>query len=94
MPEGNGHWPRTLKEAVSLLLGGLNEHAKLGLKQATGDDLAVLHATLGVTIRNDFGLWSGNAALLKACGSETLHPDDASMVIIKAARRELRRKDR
>lgn len=95
MPEGNGHWPRTLKEAVTLLLGGLSEHAKLGLKQAAGEEqLAVLHATLGTTIRNDFGLWSGNTMLLKACGSETMHPDDASMVIIKAARRELRRRDK
>lgn len=68
MPEGNGHWPRTLEEAVKLLLGGLSEHAKLVLKQATGEDLAMLHATLGTTIRNDFGLWSGNTALLKACG--------------------------
>ena len=92
MPEGNGHWPRSIKEAVSLLLKGLSQHAKLGLKQATGEDLAVLHATLSTTIRNDFGLWSGNTALLKACGSEAIHPDDASMVIIKAARRELRRK--
>src|SRR3989338_2227709 len=94
MPSGNGHWPRTLKEAVKLLLGGLSEHAKLGLKQATGEDLDVLHATLGTTIRNDFGLWSGNTMLLKACGSETMHPDDASMVIIKAARRELRRREK
>lgn len=95
MPEGNGHWPRSLKEAVSLLLGGLSEHAKLGLKQATGEaQLAMLHATLGTTIRDEFGLWSGNTALLKACGSATMHPDDASMVIIKAARRELRRREK
>ena len=95
MPEGNGHWPRSIKEAVSLLLKGLSEHAKLGLKQASGEEqLAVLHATLGTTIRNEFWLWSGNTALLKSCGSETMHQDEASMVIIKAARRELRRKDR
>jgi hypothetical protein len=49
------------------------------------------HATLGTTLRNDFGLWSGNKTLLKSCGSETMHPDDASMVIIKAARQELLR---
>lgn len=95
MPEGNGHWPRSLKEAVIMLLKGLSEHAKLGLKQASGEEqLAVLHATLGTTIRNEFGLWRGNTALLKACGSETMHPDDASMVIIKATRRELRRREK
>lgn len=36
---------------------------------------------LGVKIRNEYGLWDGNEALLNNCG--TTHPDDASMVILE-----------
>ena len=49
------------------------------------DELTVrLHLTLGMAIRNDFGLWAGNRYLLKSCGSERMSADDASSVIIRA----------
>jgi hypothetical protein len=47
-----------------------------------------LHFGLGVRIREDFGLWRGNRALLLSCGS--LDPDDASMAIIRALWARLR----
>jgi uncharacterized protein DUF6794 len=49
-------------------------------------------------IRNAFGLWQGNAALLKSCAEARygpgpdamfMHPDDASGVIIEAVWRRL-----
>ncbi|MBT6710482.1 MAG: hypothetical protein HOB22_02095 [Candidatus Marinimicrobia bacterium] len=38
---------------------------------------------LGQGIRNSMGLWGDNKALLKSCGSEEMHPDDASAAIVK-----------
>ena len=47
-------------------------------------DLGILDLSLGTAIRNEFGLWEANTALLAACGSPDMHPDDASQVIIRA----------
>ncbi len=90
--EGNGHHPKTVSEAVSLLLAGLSDQDKASLRTIKNeDDLVMLHFSLGQAIRNDFGLWAGNQALLTSCGSADMHPDDASMVIIRAAWKLLRR---
>ena len=47
-----------------------------------------LRLSLGPDIRDDFGLWARNEALLQSCrelsGNKDFHVDDASMVIIKA----------
>ena len=69
-------------------------HASMSLNQefllATMDevDLFDLHMSLGHQIRDDFGLWTGNDALMASCrsvsGNPDLHVDDASMVIVKA----------
>lgn len=52
------------------------------------DDLIEFHFGWGMGIRNAFGLWGGNEALLQSCaearGYPFIHPDDASMVIIEA----------
>ncbi|MBC8460416.1 MAG: hypothetical protein H8D67_20725 [Deltaproteobacteria bacterium] len=45
--------------------------------------LLFLHMSLGQGIRNSMGLWGDNKALLKSCGSEDMHPDDASAAIVK-----------
>lgn len=51
-------------------------------------DLINFHFGWGMSIRNELGLWQGNKELLRSCGSKKMHPDDASMVIIKAVRRK------
>jgi hypothetical protein len=50
-------------------------------------DLIRFHHGWGTGIRNAFGLWGGNRALLDSCGGG--HPDDASMVIIEAVWKHL-----
>jgi hypothetical protein len=50
--------------------------------------LPSLHSRLGAWIRNDFGLWQGNRALLEATGKTD--PDDVALAIIEALRRRLR----
>jgi len=52
------------------------------------ENLIDVHFALGYQIRHEFGLWTGNDALLESCrilsGDKNLHVDDASMLIVKA----------
>ncbi len=83
-------WPTTVDEAVDRTLATLTEADKEQIRKTTADDLALLHFGLGVRIRNECGLWSGNAELLAACGPPDMHPDSASDVIIRAVWERLR----
>lgn len=74
------HWPKTLEEAVQRLLASVQD--------IRDDPLA--HHGLGTAIRNLFGLCGANKELLRSCGSETMHADDASNIILNAARRIIR----
>ncbi len=53
------------------------------------EDLILYHHGLGTSIRNPFGLWAGNAALMQDCNRiinnqiEPEHPDTVSMLIIQ-----------
>lgn len=76
------HWPMTLEEAVDRLLASITE--------VSDDPLS--HHGLGATIRNSFGLWGANKELLRSCGSETMHADDASEVILNALGDVIRQK--
>jgi hypothetical protein len=81
-------WPRTLQAAVEILVRTLSPAEKDDIAARSEDNLIDLHFGLGVRIREDFGLWRGNRALLQSCGS--LDPDDASMAIIRALWARLR----
>lgn len=51
-------------------------------KDLTAQDFAgKFHLSIGAKIRNDYGLWNGNEALLNDC--KVAHPDDASSVILQ-----------
>jgi hypothetical protein len=78
-------WPQTLDAAVDALLDRLGEDGRRQLAEAPREALAGFHHSLGMALRNEFGLWQGNTALLSDCGSAKMHPDDASGVIIRAA---------
>jgi len=80
--------PKAMEEAVSMLHAnmGLNDEILLaGMKE---EDLIDVHTALAYHIRHEFGLLTGNIALLESCrmvsGDKNLHADDASMVIINA----------
>jgi hypothetical protein len=53
-------------------------------------ELDMLHFGLGMTIRNECGLWDGNTDLLASCGSPDMHPESASDVIVRAVCERLR----
>jgi len=91
--------PLTVEEAVDRLHANisLNDEIRLAATLAE-EDLTDFHFSLGHHIRNEFGLWSGNDALLESCriiaGKQDLHVDDASCVIIKALWVRLKKEDR
>ena len=74
--------PETVDEAVNRLMAVIDSQHKLFITTMTEDDLIDLHFTLGVTIRNAFGLHDLGSKLLADCG--VVHPDDAAGVIINA----------
>jgi hypothetical protein len=81
-------YPKTVAEAVEVLHANMSLNEECMLASMDEVDLFDLHLSQGHDIRDDFGLWAGNEALLESCrimaGKQDLHVDDASMVIIKA----------
>lgn len=79
-------WPRTIQKAIEEIIAKLDQPSREALKSSKKSELIQYHFNLGMVIRNELGLWSGNRALLlSACGENYCHPDDASMKIIEAA---------
>jgi hypothetical protein len=76
--------PKTVQEAVDQLIAALGQEEKELIRTAEETDLGQFHFGLGTGIREVFQLWHGNKDLLKSCGSEDVHPDDATMVIVEA----------
>lgn len=77
-----------MDEAADRILQGMSDADKQLIRSTPKDDLIQFHFGWGISIRNSFGLWGGNAALMRSCamasGQAYLDPDDASMVIIEA----------
>ena len=80
------HWPATVSEAVGVILIALSDEDKALISRMQKDELIGLHFSLGMRIRNNLGLWQGNALLMEAIRehSPNIHPDDVSMVIIES----------
>jgi hypothetical protein len=88
---GPENWPTTVNEAVDDLLPQLSILQKSEIRTTSRDNLISLHFSLGLEIRNRYGLWRGNEKLIRAACGKPCHPDDASMKIIEAAWTRLRR---
>ena len=76
--------PKTVKEAVDYIINGMDSES-IDLVKNTKEEkgeLIMFHHGWGTAIRNGLKLWGGNKELLEDTGED--HPDDASMVIIKA----------
>jgi len=79
--------PASVAEAVERLEDILDEDTKLAIAGKPGSALIDFHIGLGQAIRNAW-LWKGNPSLVSDCGVS--HPDDASIVIIRALWLKLR----
>ena len=79
--------PQNVDQAVDCILKDLSLNAEILLSGMSEEGLTDLHFSLAHYIRNEFGLWTGNEALMESCrsisGNRNLHVDDASMVIVK-----------
>ena len=80
--------PKTIQEAVILLTQKMPLKDRGRMAKMAQEDQIDLHFTLGIWIRNNFGLWSGNNSLKAECiryhGESFVHidEDEASMIII------------
>jgi hypothetical protein len=87
--EGVGKWPKTVCEAVEIILSQMDDGARQSLRSATRRDLDGYHFGWGMAIRQAFGLWVGNTDLLEDAGA--FDADDASTAIMEAVWRRVRR---
>ncbi len=85
--------PRTLDEAVDLLLNALSQDEQAILAEMGIDEIGEATIGLDAHIRKSFGLEAGNRALYRSCsdaaGYEVVHPDDAAAEILAGLVRRL-----
>jgi len=72
--------PKTVNDAVDLLMRILTDEQKDEIRALKEDDLIDLHFGLGLAIRNAFGLHDLDSKLLADCG--TKHPDDGAGIVV------------
>ena len=76
-------WPATVPEAVARIIFELSPDNVRDIRALPPDGVvSALHGTLGAYLRNAFGLWQGNTALLTAC--QAIDADGAAAVILLA----------
>lgn len=77
-------WPTSCDDAIAKLSSETPRSEQIKLAAMERDDLILVHHGFGTRIRNEFGLWDGNFALIESCsGSPDTHPDDVSMTIVE-----------
>jgi hypothetical protein len=74
--------PATVREAVDTIVSQMPEEDQARLRATRRNDLINDLHSWGRGIRNAFGLWGENKALLESCGTDS--PERASMVIMEA----------
>ena len=88
MDEKSKALPKTVAQAVNLLLSDLSLQEKTAIANMQKDNLVDLHFSLGRLIRNEFKLQTDNKELVESCrllsGKRDLHADDVSSVIIES----------
>jgi hypothetical protein len=84
-------WPTTVEEAVREFLSHASPAVTSYIRKTKEEDIILLYRDYGILIRNRYGLWKTNDKLMiSACG-RLCHPDDASLIIIKAIWSETRK---
>ncbi|NOU12632.1 MAG: hypothetical protein HOO92_01505 [Methylococcaceae bacterium] len=81
--QDNSRHPVTVAEAVDRLMLVLDGEQKIAIASLQEENLIDLHFSLGMNIRNAFGLHEPGSKLLVSINN-TIHPDDASGVSIRA----------
>jgi len=78
-------FPETIDEAVGVVIAALPDEEKDRIAAMPQSEVVHLNFGLGTWIRNSLGLWDGNDTLMRVIGDgdPSIHPDDASLVIIE-----------
>ncbi|MEI6692914.1 MAG: DUF6794 domain-containing protein [Chlorobium sp.] len=87
-------WPKTINEAVELMIDTMSEIDKKEILNTKKEELYRFNYSLGMLISGWFGLYNGNKTLLEACANtrnseiERLlflnDPEEASSIILEA----------
>jgi hypothetical protein len=85
MSEKQKKLPKTMDEAIEMLLSTLSEKELQDIKNTPENELYILHFTLGGYIRNKLGLWGKNRELARSISNLDflIDPDGISMTIIE-----------
>jgi len=87
MNERSKALPKTVEQAVDILLSELSLKEKAAIANMQKNNLTDLHFSLGRFIRNEFNFLADNEELMDSCrllsGKQDLHVDDDSTVIIE-----------
>lgn len=81
--------PKTVNEAVAILMRELSDEEKDALRRMPQADLRFLHFPPGMYIRDQFRLWGTNKDLLASCGHRDMNVDNASAITVEAFWRQL-----
>ena len=81
-------WPRDKLVAVALLIAAMTPDFKAAMVRIQREDLLPDHSGMADFIRQYFGLWEGNTALIESCRCDS--PEDAAMSIIEMTWNALR----
>ncbi len=86
--------PDTLEKAVARLISALPLKDRAIIANMTVAELPALHTGLGEYIHQNFGLWSGNSALMESCRLQSkqahLSEEGVVVIIIQTLWRQLR----
>lgn len=85
-----GEWPESMDSTVKMVLSRLSDKDRDTLKRTPETKLEDLNYTLGMEIRNYYGLWRGNTKLTASACGQPCHPDQASLAILRAAWTQIR----
>ena len=73
--------PQEKLVAVALLIAAMTPDSKAAIVRIKREDLFPDHTGMADFVRQHFGLWEGNTALIESCGCDD--PEDAAMAIIE-----------
>ena len=84
-------YPKTINDAITIILNILSPEEKEKLKNAQPEDLSSYHFGLGLWIRNNLGFYDGNEELIEDIkqGNNFVHPDDLSSILIEKTKEKL-----
>ena len=82
-----------LEGAIETIIAQLDEQTAERIKNATDDDLCLMHFGLGMAIRNNLGLWTESPLHDFFTARGVTDADDMSDAVIRALRARLQGKD-